>query len=374
MSSFKPENIFFLSGHGVEKLGKRYQLEKNQYAGIALMPGELGSILYHKNIYDVIFNKDLKIPIPKSSITVTGDLGLSSRFGAKDLHKKKDHKTIERIENFKIYRPKSGLFNMQRYWYTIPNLIYYPTADFPTYKKTVRTVTSGTYKGIKYNNLSVTDIAISGILRANYDEITEFHSDDIDDFDQAYIPGHREGKIPITYYTEPIRTLTIHHPAHIKDKKIGLIKKDKKEDPLGYDFYCWLKAAFKASVIPIEDILLLPVIENFKAFDSSRNMVDNFKAVKRTTSKEEIEEQIDNLQLHYITDIALYLDLVFPLIEEVVKPDGPYIVIPLICRETEGSTRSIIRERIQSRKGLTRKLKKGFLSRTRPRTIKNKNT
>jgi hypothetical protein len=127
---------------------------------------------------------------------------------------------------------------------------------------------------------------------------------------------------------------------------------------------CWLKASYKASVVQLEDILLLNVLPKFKAYDKYRDLIDNFKFIKRTASKKEIEDQIDTLSLYYITETALYLDLVFPVIEEVVRPDGPFIVIPIICRETEGSTRSIIRERIQSRKGLTRKLKKKFLSRT----------
>jgi hypothetical protein len=360
--SFKPENIFFLVGHGTEKLGKRYELDKNQYAAIALMPGELGTILYRKNIYDTILNKDLKIPIPGNTKDVVGDLGLSSRFGAKDLKKKKNQNTIERIEHFKIYRPKTGFFNFQRYWYTIPNLIYYPTSDFPTQKEIIRTVTSGIYKGVKYDNLEVTDIAISGILRADYTGDSEFKPDDIEDFDKAYPNTKTEGRIPISYYSEPIRILSIHHPSDIYDKKIGFIKKNKEIDPLGYDFYCWLKASYKASVVPLEDFLLLNVLPKFKAYDKYRDLIDNFKFIKRTASKKEIEDQIDTLPLYYITETALYLDLVFSIIEEVVRPDGPFIVIPIICRETEGSTRSIIRERIQSRKGLTRKLKKKFIS------------
>ncbi len=372
MSSFKPENIFFLSGHGTEKLGKRYQLEENQYAGIALMPGELGTILYHKSIFDVVFNKYLKISIPRKDKEQTGDLGLKSRFGAKDLLKKKDKELIERIENFKIYRPKMGFFNFQRYWYTIPNLIYFPTADFPTQKKAERTVKSGTYKGVKYDDLDATDISISGILRADFEGVTYFLIDDIEDFDEAY-PDDRniKGRIPLIVYNKKSQIMTVQHPANILDKTIGLIKKDKKSDPLGYDFYCWLKASYKASVVSLEDILLLNVLHQFKAFDSSRSLVDNYKAVRRTATKKEIEEQIDKLQLYYITETAIYMDLVFPLIEEIVKPEGPYIIIPLICRETEGSTtRSILRERIQSRKGLTRKLKKRFISRTRTQTIK----
>ncbi len=370
--TFKPENIFFLLGHGVEKIGRRYELGKNQYAAIALMPGELGTILYHKTIYDIILNKDLKIPIPGATKDVISDLGFSSRLGAKDLHSKKNKKTIERIEHFKIYRPKTGFFDFQKYWYSIPNLLYYPTSDFPTNKKLVRIVTNGLYKGVQYDNLEVTDIAISGILRPDYDGISSFDSDDIEDFEKAYPVKKIDRYIPITYYSQPIRVLTIHHPANIKDKKIGLIKKDKESDPLGYDFYCWLKASFKASVVPLEDFLMLNVLHKFKAFDKSRSFVDNFKAVKRTTSKEEIEEQIDDLPLYYITDTGLYLDLIFPIIEEVVRPEGPFIVFPIICRETDASTRSVIRERIQSRKGLTRKLKRRFISRTR--TITNKNT
>jgi hypothetical protein len=374
MSSFKPENIFFLSGHGTEKLGKRYQLEENQYAGIALMPGELGTILYHKNIYDVIFNKYLKISIPRKDREQTGDLGLSSRFGAKDV-KKKDQATIERIEHFKIYRPKMGFFDFQRYWYTIPNLIYFPTADFPTQKKFAKVVTEGTYKGVKYKDLGVIDIAISGILRADYEGDTSFVIDDIEDYHIAYPKDEKPDRIPLGVPSSTSQIITVHHPTNILEKKIGIIKKDKKSDPLGYDLYCWLKAAYKASVVPLQDILLINVLHEFKAFDSSRTFVDNFKAVRRTATKKEIEEQIDKLPLYYITETSLYMDLVFPLIEEIVKPEGPYIVIPLICREVEGSTsRSILRERIQSRKGLTRKLKKRFLSRregSKAKTRKN---
>ncbi len=363
--SFKSENIFFLSGHGTERLGERYQLKENQYAGIALMPGELGTILYRKNIFDVIFNKYLKISIPRKDREQTGDLGLSSRFGAKDVIKKKDQKTIERIEHFKIYRPKMGFFDFQRYWYTIPNLIYFPTADFPTQENFANVVTQGTYRGVKYKDLGVIDIAISGILRADYEGDASFLIDDIEDFDEAYPQDRKPDRIPLTVYNESSRIITVHHPANILEKKIGDIKKDKKIDPLGYDLYCWLKAAYKASVVSFEDILMLNVLHEFKAFDSSRTFVDNFKAVRRTATKKEIEEQIDKLPLYYITETAIYMDLVYPLIEEIVKPEGPYIVIPLICRETEGSTtRSILRERIQSRKGLTRKLKKRFLSRT----------
>ena len=63
---FKTENIFFLSGHGAENLRnpQRYKLHTNQYAAIALNPGEQG--LIKSDLYKVIDDKDFELNGPSS--------------------------------------------------------------------------------------------------------------------------------------------------------------------------------------------------------------------------------------------------------------------------------------------------------------------
>ena len=86
---FKTENIFFLSGHGAENLRnpQRYKLHTNQYAAIALNPGEQG--LIKSDLYKVIDDKDfeLNIEIPKGGKKMVDNLGFGDYIMTQDYDK-----------------------------------------------------------------------------------------------------------------------------------------------------------------------------------------------------------------------------------------------------------------------------------------------
>ncbi len=364
MKYFPQENIFFLMGHGSENLHdpQRYKLKKNQYAAIPLNPGESGVSKIFYSYLDIIWKEDsnFKIEIPTGGKKIVDNLGFGSRFAARLQDSLKTKKDI-RIEDFKIYRPQMGDFDKQKFWYTLPDMIYIPTLEYRRYPANLNNHII--YKNVKYNNLHVMIIGVSGIISSK--NINIIYTNDINDFDKAY-PFLFEN-IPdedIKYYLPPPSlteyTLELHYPnENILNKKINQIINDKKEDPLTYDFYCWLKALYKASVIPLNDLLLMDYCRYFEP-DSP---IEKYKRIKKNVlSKKKFEAWIhDTFTLNHILDITLEFKDVYDLLEEIVKPKGPYIIVPFICRSSKkATTRTKLSAKRKSRPRHTRKLKRNF--------------
>lgn len=228
-------------GHGGENLhdAKRYKLKKNQYAAIPLNPGEQLLSLTYNHYLDIIWkdNSNFKIEIPKGGKKMTDDLGFGSRFGAR-LPDKNMTKDV-RIEDFKIYRPKMGDFDKQIFWYTLPDIMYLPTLDFGKYPAELNTHII--YKNVKYNDLYAMRISISGIISPTKYESLSLSV--IDDYDKAYpylfkdiSDEDMKHYLPLPRLTE--YTMELFYPNEsVLDKTISEIIKDKKKDPLSYDFF-----------------------------------------------------------------------------------------------------------------------------------------
>lgn len=89
-----------------------------------------------------------------------------------------------------------------------------------------------------------------------------------------------------------------------------------------------------------------------------------FKRIKNVlSSKKELEKWINEFfTLNNILNMKLTFRDVYDLLEEIVKPDGPYIIIPFICRTTYDTTANTIKSaKRKSRPGITRKKKKSFV-------------
>lgn len=364
MKYFPQENIFFLMGHGGENLhdAKRYKLKKNQYAAIPLNPGEQLLSLTYNSYLDIIWkdDSDFKIEIPKSGKKMTDNLGFGSRFGAR-LPDEKITKDV-RIEDFKIYRPKMGDFDKQTFWYTLPDIMYLPTLVLHKYPAEYNTYI--TYKNVKYNDLYAMRISISGIISPTKHETINIS--DIDNFDKAYpyLFKNISDEDMEHYLLPPGLTnyeLELHYPNEsVLDKTINQIIKDRKKDPLTYDFYCWIKALYKASVIPLYDLIII----NYSRYFEPDSAIEKYKKIKNVlSSKNELEKWINELfTLNNILSIRLKFKDVYDLLEEIVKPEGPYIIIPFICRTVYDTTsKTISRAKRKSRPGLTRKKKKTFI-------------
>lgn len=365
MKYFPQENIFFLVGHGSENLHdpQRYKLKKNQYAAIPLNPGEPGVSKPIYSYLDIIWKEDsnFKIEIPTGGKKIVDNLGFGSRFAAR-LQGSRDEKKDIRIEDFKIYRPQMGDFDKQKYWYTLPHMIYAPTAVFHRYS--VEFNNHKIYKNVKYNNLNAMIIQLSGIISSTKNNIV-LRENDIDDYDKAYpylfenmSDDDIEKYLPLPSLTK--YTMELFYPNNsVLNKKINQIIKDKKEDPLTYDFYCWLKALYKASVIPLNDLLLMDYCRYFEP-DSP---IEKYKRIKKIlSSKKKLETWInDFFSLNNILDITLEFKDVYDLLEEIVKPKGPYIIVPFICRSADNATtRTKLSAKRKSRPRHTRKLKRNF--------------
>ncbi len=369
--SFKPENIFFAMGHGNENLHdpQRYKLKNNQYAAIAIYPGEIsiGNIRY--SWYDIIIDKDIQIKIPKGGKQFTNDLGFANTLGGMIKNKYK-----LKIENFKIYRPKMGDYDKQKYWYTLPDLTYGPTAIFPSFYKDP--IVKGIYKGIYYENLENKSLTFSGIIRKNTQ--LYFTPDDIKNFDKAYqvdlnevhdllknkitfsITSKIENFIPFESFND---TIMIYFPKNTIDKLIIDIIKDKEKDPLTYDSYYWIKASYKASVIPLNDLCIMSISKDLNP-DSP---FDEYKRIKKEFNSKKKQEKFINttLTLQNLLYINFKLKYVYDLFEEIVKPQEPYIVFPLMCRYSEATTRTIKSAKRKSRPRHTRKLKRNFYTKSK---------
>ena len=242
----------------------------------------------------------------------------------------------------------------QKLWYTLPDMYYKPTAVWPIKDQQV---IHGVYKGVSYDDLVSRTFRISGILRQNFKN--GFNTSDIDDFDQAY---GKENSIPFpTMKTHKLGhkiiqkyELIIHYPKGTIDKKIVDLINNKTEDPLAYDLYCWIKAAFKGSVIPLNDFLLMYYCI------SNNKTIDCFKDLKKELNHEEQEKLInETFTLRNIFNMKFKFGHIYQLLEDIVKPEGPYILISFNCRSTKDvSTRTKKSAKKKSRPGYTRKLKR----------------
>ncbi len=343
-------------GHGTEKLHdpQRYKLKKNQYAAIALYPGETGWGSDTKPYHNIITDSNLQIIIPKGGKQFSNDLGFASRFGAslEDKHQLK-------IEHFKIYRPKMGDYDKQKYWYTLPDLIYYPTVYW---KKNYESMYQTIYKGVKYNNLLQIKLSISGIIKSHTE--LYFKYSDINDFDKAFpekMNNEENNYLPFIVYNN--YTILIYNPQDTIDKKLIDIINDKEKDPLTYDFYCWLKASYRKSVIPLNDLLIM----YYSRYVNPEAAIDEYKNIKKIFSTKKIlEEWIhDSFTLNSILNIKIKLKDIYDLLEEIIKPQGPYIIFPLICRYSQKATsRTKKSAKMKSRPRHTRKLKRNFYTKS----------
>ncbi len=88
---------------------------------------------------------------------------------------------------------------------------------------------------------------------------------------------------------------------------------------------------------------------------------------KQLTQKELNTFIISTFTLRNILKCKIPLKYVYDLIEEIVKPIGPYIIFPFICRslKKEATTRTIKSAKRKSRPRHTRKLKRNFYTKSK---------
>ena len=238
-------------------------------------------------------------------------------------------------------------------------------------------------------------------------------------FDKIMEHGiHIFGTLPSPFDGTNDGVITIFYPQNMMSKSLGAVIGDKNKDPLAYDFLCWYKAAYNESILTFDDLCLIAIasisvkhkLPRYKEFIKTlvtlsqkdwvpfqrfipykigfifdgipkifgaivhyihsyfdtdfkpyyNNMTEFgeiFLDMKKKLSTDEIKTLSLALTMDDILQVSINIETVYKFIKLYGQTNNePFMVVPLICRSTEGY-KSLINEKIKL---------------TRPKTLKKK--